>query len=484
MGTRSDYTVFIGPPGPSLSTGTVKALLALTTSRHTVKFGFSGNGWDDFDHLWVEALNASEAGYITHFAMLHADVMPDANDGEPVWLDTLIEELDRLDLDMVSCLVPMKDFSGLTSSGIGDPSNPWGPYRRFTMREVPNFPETFNAADVGYAGYPLLHNTGCWVADLRRDVFHQVDEEGTSRTYFGFPQRVHRQAMTGRWIVDRESEDWFFSRGLHSLNAKTAITRKVKLTHRGWAGYKNYDTWGTDEHDYKTAQNWAVPRGPWDEIHGWFDFADIYHEQVERMTAMGGHFVEVGSWFGKSAAFMATKIRDAEKLIRFDCVDTWEGGESKCHQRLANKEDVKSLGLDLFAEFNGNMSRLGLSQYVNPVRMPSVEAAALYEDDSLDFVFIDADHGEEWVRADLAAWWPKVQVGGVLAGHDYDEAGPKAAADAFAVEHAIPIVKRCRSFVMVKGAESRLASSVVDHSVRSEASPDPMLGNTAEYQWV
>jgi hypothetical protein len=52
-------------------------------------------------------------------------------------------------------------------------------------------------------------------------------------------------------------------------------------------------------------------------------------------------------------------------------------------------------------------------------KMTTLEAAALVPDASLDFVFIDADHLYEGVRADIAAWRPKVKPGGYLSGHDY-----------------------------------------------------------------
>jgi len=54
---------------------------------------------------------------------------------------------------------------------------------------------------------------------------------------------------------------------------------------------------------------------------------------------------------------------------------------------------------------------------------PSPAAASRFADGSLGFVYIDADHDYEPVKADLKAWWPKVRSGGCLSGHDYRENG-------------------------------------------------------------
>jgi hypothetical protein len=49
----------------------------------------------------------------------------------------------------------------------------------------------------------------------------------------------------------------------------------------------------------------------------------------------------------------------------------------------------------------------------------SVPAAAQVEDGTLDFAFIDGDHGYAGCYADIVAWWPKVRIGGFLCGHDF-----------------------------------------------------------------
>jgi predicted O-methyltransferase YrrM len=40
-------------------------------------------------------------------------------------------------------------------------------------------------------------------------------------------------------------------------------------------------------------------------------------------------------------------------------------------------------------------------------------------DESLDFVFIDANHEYTAVRDDIREWTKKVRVGGIVSGHDY-----------------------------------------------------------------
>ena len=53
------------------------------------------------------------------------------------------------------------------------------------------------------------------------------------------------------------------------------------------------------------------------------------------------------------------------------------------------------------------------------LRMKGIYASELFEDNSLDFVYIDANHTYEGVKEDIKYWYPKVKPGGLLLGHDY-----------------------------------------------------------------
>jgi hypothetical protein len=93
---------------------------------------------------------------------------------------------------------------------------------------------------------------------------------------------------------------------------------------------------------------------------------------------------------------------------------------------------------DMFNQAVGSYSRLGgqqsfdyLYEWVKNtrlqpfgkrcqlVRKTSVEAALLFENESIDCIFIDGDHRYKAVFDDLAAWFPKLKKGCMILGDDY-----------------------------------------------------------------
>ncbi len=146
-------------------------------------------------------------------------------------------------------------------------------------------------------------------------------------------------------------------------------------------------------------------------VEGWFNYEDLYSEMVNKF-GNNSKFVEVGVWKGKSASYMAVEIINSGKKIQFDCVDNWEYVDG-----LQYDIDKSLFGNNLYREFLLNIQPV--KHIIKPVKSISWEAAKLYEDNSLDFVFIDAAHDYESVKKDVTAWLPKVKIGGIIAGHDY-----------------------------------------------------------------
>jgi len=73
--------------------------------------------------------------------------------------------------------------------------------------------------------------------------------------------------------------------------------------------------------------------------------------------------------------------------------------------------------------FEGNYEEATarLSKYPNYrlVRSYSMDALKLFEDESLDFVYIDANHDFLNFIQDLHFWLKKIKPGGIMSGHDY-----------------------------------------------------------------
>jgi len=192
-----------------------------------------------FNHLWASALSTPG---VTHFAMLHDDIAP-----TDLWLDTLIEQLEASQADLISAIVPIKDDRGVTSTGVGRPDDIFD-FRRLTTTEVQTLPETFGLDDlpetITAGGRDcLLVNTGCWVCDLRRPWWRTVDARGHLKFHFTIRDRVTRRD-DGRYVAEFAPEDWTFSRMCHAVGAKVRATKVVHATHFGGRAYSADDVWG------------------------------------------------------------------------------------------------------------------------------------------------------------------------------------------------------------------------------------------------
>ena len=140
-------------------------------------------------------------------------------------------------------------------------------------------------------------------------------------------------------------------------------------------------------------------------IHGFFNFPGFYRSMIEHFDS-GAHFVELGVYRGTSLAFLVVEIMNYEKDIEVTAVDLFGLEWKRCKTYP-----------ELFDEFQENLSPV--ADRFNVLRMETVEAATHFEDESLDFVYIDADHSYPACSADIEAYLPKMKPGGIIAGHDW-----------------------------------------------------------------
>lgn len=69
----------------------------------------------------------------------------------------------------------------------------------------------------------------------------------------------------------------------------------------------------------------------------------------------------------------------------------------------------------------------------------SVVAANRFNPNFFDLVFIDGEHTYAAVKEDIAAWYPLVNYGGILSGHDYSMAEIKKAVVEFGEFYCKPV---------------------------------------------
>jgi len=122
------------------------------------------------------------------------------------------------------------------------------------------------------------------------------------------------------------------------------------------------------------------------------------------------NLLEVGSWIGTSSKAIAKAMGDSILW----CVDTWEGSPD-----LTGIVALHYGSDRLFHLWENNVRDYGYPHRIHPVRGQSTQVAKLWEL-PLDFIFIDADHSYEAVKADLQAWLKHLKPTGIIAGHDYN----------------------------------------------------------------
>lgn len=149
------------------------------------------------------------------------------------------------------------------------------------------------------------------------------------------------------------------------------------------------------------------------EVKGWNSqhpkLAELITETQPRLI------VEVGSWLGASALFMAEHT-DAHIL----CIDTWTGAPEMWDNKN-DPERYQALRIEngyptIYRDFMSNVIRAGKEEQITPWPVPSTIALELLNQWGYrpDLIYIDGDHTERQVKQDIslsAQMFPRIICG-------------------------------------------------------------------------
>lgn len=149
------------------------------------------------------------------------------------------------------------------------------------------------------------------------------------------------------------------------------------------------------------------------DMHGWFGPLNKVHLQEFIQKLQPKNVVEVGTWLGVSAIFMAHLLNSGAKIF---CIDPWVPYHDmenmpECQERLKNA----------YERFLSNCIHHKVTDKIVPLRMTSMDAYATYfsGEHDIDLVYIDGSHAEEDAYNDIIHWQTVVAPHGIICGDDY-----------------------------------------------------------------
>lgn len=390
---------------------------------------------------WAIALASSFNGQHVQFESMsgsHADRM--CNNMANAFLRTDCDVMLIIDIDTI---FREADIARVVSHIARGVKCVWGLYPKKSDDAPPcvnTWPEVPPADEHGLVN---VRRAGRGFLAITREVFEGLKEDngGPALRFHNHDQIewafFHSGVVSGQWSAivgewnEWITEDWMFCEDIRiHLGIPTLVDTGIVLAHVGEKVYR-FPASQIVRMDSKISS--------WRDIHGWFDYEDVYRKIVAHIPG-GGIFVEVGSWLGRSLGAFDAFAKEAGKKIHLHAVDTFKGEPANAEQA----EILAAHGGSVEKAFCENMRALGIENTFEALTIHndgSPKSAKYFEDDSLHAVFIDGSHKEEDVKADIDAWFMKVKPGGILAGHDIDEPGVRAAVEE--ADYPFEIIGRC-----------------------------------------
>jgi len=129
------------------------------------------------------------------------------------------------------------------------------------------------------------------------------------------------------------------------------------------------------------------------------------HDLIAHVGVKNSPVIEIGTYAGESAQIFS------EYASIVYTIDPWVEYEEATYYGLNVAEARRWFFTHVMANDHENK--------IKPLQITSEQASKIFAPWSVPFVYLDGWH--KFISDDIDLWWPKIESGGSLAGHDYNK---------------------------------------------------------------
>jgi predicted O-methyltransferase YrrM len=324
--------------------------------------------------------------------------------------------------------------------------------------EALSLPAGFTVAELGnqiYRANGRVHDAFHWYAGMGCANYTSIDANGKATVMADLNRPLNLDEM-GLYdlVTDFGSGEHIFNQAqvwetLHDL-CKVGGLIIFDRPKTGWTGHCFYNIHETLARDLAEANNYRIVHLETHTIEG---HGELLFGILQKVSGAPFRYPQQGKYRARLEAAAAPvkpkRVKRGDVLLDLVKRYGWTKGAEigvyngeQCFFKLLDKcPHVSLIAVDNWSATDpdyGDLTEVGRAfvkkaeVYGDRARVllgKSAEMAAHVEDGSLDWVFIDAAHDYESVKADVVAWAPKVRKYGFIMGHDIDFPSVKQAVE-------------------------------------------------------
>lgn len=159
------------------------------------------------------------------------------------------------------------------------------------------------------------------------------------------------------------------------------------------------------------------------DLSGWFEEDQFVQDLIDNYKPKT--IIEVGTWKGKSAIYMAECLKKLSIQSRIFCVDTWTGAAEfwTWASRTSERDLLFKHGMpQVYYQFLSNVVHTSNQEIIYPLPVPSSTGYEIfnYYKIKADLIYIDASHEHTDVLRDITNYSQLLNDSGIIFGDDYN----------------------------------------------------------------